>query len=248
MGKSRPFNRLKTRLLALIFAFAGLSLSSFASAEVGEGFNTWYGGLAWLSLKHNYVNDRDLESKHDRRFFSAGVGGVAYGQRRIDFEDATTGYKVYVGVSPNENWDWEGGFIDFGETSGTYTAGQISAPFTQSSLRSDADVKGMFLHVQYRFQYEAIEGLEIVPKLGILAWDGSLRSPYFNDDPDLTKLVFVDNNRGYDEYYGIGLSYHITENVRARADYEHYTFGSAEADVMSISLDFPVPQIPYIMW
>lgn len=231
--------------LLIMLACCGAGL---ANAKPGEGHTTWYGGLSWLNLKTDQITEQLLRENHDRRFFSFAVGGQAYGQRRAEFEDATTGFKVFVGVSVHEDWDWEGGYVNFGSTEASYTAGQITAPFTESALSAEAELEGMFLHVQYRYQYDAIEGLELVPRVGILAWDGQVRSIYQNDDINIGALKFVNNDRGYDEYYGVGLSYHIYGDVRIRVDYDRYNFGSTKADVVSATLDFPVPKIPYVMW
>lgn len=247
------FSLTKTAVfIALIMSCSLLTGLSHAQ-ENREGYNYWYGGIAGMSLKSDYLDDKVLQREHDRRYFSRTVGGDAdYGQRRIELNDATTGYKVYVGVSPNESWDWEGGFIDFGESEGEFTAGQVSpVSLGATRLKAVSDVKAMFLHFQYRFRppfFPDIEGLELVPKLGILAWDGKTETVFTAENGAFAPLTNVDNDRGYDEYYGLGLSYHIYENVRVRIDYDRYTIGSANADAASLSIDFPVPRIPYIMW
>lgn len=235
-------------LFLTLLVLLGSISANVSAEEKGDNINTWYAGASWLTLKSDYITSRDLQARHDQLLDRREVGGGSYSQRRIEYSDTTDGYRIFIGVSPNESWDWEGGFADFGNISGRYTARIESGSIQTSIMESEAEVKAMFLHVQYRHPIESVEGLEFVPRLGILAWDGRITSTHTTDDPNISTGRLVDNNRGYDEYYGVGLSYDLSSKVRARVDADRYILGSQKMDVVSFIIDFEVPRIPYAFW
>ena len=250
MSRSAP-SYSKLKLLLSLFIVASVSVS--ARAEVGEGINVWYGGLTYGSLKNNIIVPKQVISEHDDFFTDRFIGNAQeYGQSSFEFNDATQGYKVFVGVSASENWDWEGGFIDFGKTTSVFTTADVAGgSFSHSYYRSSSDLKAMFLHVQYRFPFEIVEGwapIEIVPRLGIMAWNSQVKSTFSTDENNTESYDAVFNEKGTDEYYGIGISYDVTSGVRARIDYDHYVFASTDADMVSLTVDFLVPRIPYVFW
>lgn len=250
MSRSAP-SYSKLKLLLSLFIVVSVSVS--ARAEVGEGINVWYGGLTYGSLKNNIIVPKQVIGEHDRFFEARLIGGAQeYGQSSFEFNDATQGYKVFVGVSASERWDWEGGFIDFGETTSVFTTSDVvGGSFLQSFYHSTSDLKAMFLHVQYRFPFEIVDGwspLEVVPRLGIMGWNSKVESTFSTDDSNVEKRSVDFNEKGTDEYYGIGISYDVTSGVRARIDYDHYVFASTDADMVSLTVDFLVPRIPYVFW
>lgn len=215
-----------------------LSFFAFQQAYATTTKNTWYGGFTLLSLKSDYIKGEDIERDHDRSFGKRSVGGNSYGQQVLDFDDATTGYRYFIGVYPNDSWEFELAFIDFGETHATFIAGDINGPFDRSYLEASATVKGIASHVQYRHPIEGYEGFHWLVRLGIMAWDGQVQERFYTDNDSINVRSSVSNNRGYDEYFGVGVNYKIDDRWRTRLDADRYVVGSAEIDAISLTLDY----------
>ena len=205
--------------------------------------NTWYVGVSLLSSKTEYVSVEDLKLTHDRRFKSRSIGGTSYGQRRVEFDDSAYGYRYFVGVSPNESFDFELAFIDFGETGATYTTNDIVGTFDQSSLEARVTLKGISAQVQYRQQIGDYEGFEWLARFGMMAWDGEVQNTFsafgYTTQPDKRSGSEV-NNRGYDEYFGVGLSYKINDRWRTRFDLDRYAMGGTETDALTLTTEYRI--------
>lgn len=214
------------------------SLLAFQHVNATTTKNTWYGGFTLLSLKSDYILGDDMRRAHNRSFGKRSVGGNSYGQQVIDFDDATTGYRYFIGVYPNDSWEFELGFIDFGETHGTFTAGDINGPFDRSYLEASATVKAIASHVQYRQPFEGYESFHWMLRLGIMAWDGQIQERFRTDNDTIKVRSSVSNNRGYDEYFGLGVNYTIDDRWRTRLDLDRYVLGSTEINTLALTLDY----------
>ena len=227
--------------LVKLLVLMGCILSFPAHATTTK--NTWYVGFSLLNSKSEYVSPEDMQITHDRSFRSFSIGGESYGQRRIEFDDSAFGYRYFVGVSPNESFDFELGYIDFGKSSATYTTHDVVGTFDRSTLESRVSLKGISAQVQYRQQLSDYDGVEWLARFGMVAWDGQVQNTFvstgYTGQADKRRKGEV-NNRGYDPYFGLGLSYKIDDRWRTRFDIDRYAMGSTETDTATLTLEYRV--------
>ena len=201
--------------------------------------NIWYLGVSALSLQSDYIPARDLKYRHDN-ISDIGSGPVVnYAEYEIDFDDSATGYRVYLGIRANEGFDFEGGYISMGKVAGTFSSAALSvgnAETTSTFLRSEADVDGYATHFQW--SPTVFESAEVMVRLGLFKWKGIINSEFDTTDPNFRAISFREDNEGYDEYYGVGFRYRLDQKFSFRADLDRYTMAEAEADVLSVAIEF----------
>lgn len=216
-----------------------ISLSLMSSMALAEQPNIWYLGTGVLSVKSDYVHERDMRANHDQALFSAGGGATDYNQHHIEFDDHTVGYRWYIGVTANENFDFEGSFIDLDKVAGSYMSADLVDPLadvTSAKLFSEASIDGLAINVQY--SPTVMENGEALVRIGIYNWDATQELVFTNDDPTFTPRRLQVENDGYDEYFGIGFRYRLNGKLRLRADLDRFVMAEAEADVLSAVIEF----------
>lgn len=225
-----------------LFFISFVFLASEAHATTTK--NQWYWGLGYMSLKSEFIKPEDVKEWHDDNFITAhrrgGGRSAFYSQRRIDFDDATTGYRLFLGVSANPNWDFELSYFDFGDLQATFTAGQIQARFSHSEQFAEANVKAIGFHAQYRNPIFDVEDLEVLFRWGLTSWDGSIQTSFVTDNENISPMTGEINESGWDWFYGLGLSYQINDRWRTRLDLDRFIFGGAEADALNLTFEYNV--------
>ena len=227
------------KCLSLLVGCIIFNLFIAAKAVAVPRSNIWYLGASALSLKSDYVPARDLQSRHDIIFNSSAVAIGSYGEFEIDFDDSATGYRVYLGIRANEGFDFEFGFISMGKVAGKFSSAALtggSTVITSTSLRSEANIDGYATHFQW--SPTVFEDAEVMVRLGLFKWKGIINSEFDTTDPTFRTRTSREDNEGYDEYYGVGFRYRLDEKFSLRADLDRYTMAEAEADVLSVAIEF----------
>ena len=186
-----------------VLVFSPISLVNAA----GEG-QPYYGGVDVFATRSELVSEKDLIAT--TTFLLEGRGTLE-DQRRLTFDDAGHGKRIYMGVSSAPDWDWEWGYIDFGKTHGRYEGDSSSSTL---DMKTDVKAEGWFLHFQY--SPKITERLEWNLKLGILRWDGSRYSRMTMTDPVKNPVELYETISGIDEYFGTGLLYTVNERWKIR--------------------------------
>lgn len=183
--------------LLLSSAVLGLTLSSFASAGSDSGL---YVGGSIGSASVDYSTEE----------FDADTNGFD----SIDFDDSDSAYKIFVGynfgIIPLLDLAVEGGYVNFGEQSGTFNL--------VNAVSSEVDGWNAF----------GLAALNLGPfglfaKMGFLSWDGDIGAAIDSGFDD----------SGTDPAYGIGAKFQIA-SVQLRAEYEWYDLDPVEIDYFSV--------------
>ena len=90
--------------LFLIIAVLVFSPVSFVNAA-GEG-QPYYGGIDVFATSSELVSEKDL-IETTAYFVEEYKIGTLEDQRRLSFDDAGHGKRIYMGVSSAPDWDWE---------------------------------------------------------------------------------------------------------------------------------------------
>jgi hypothetical protein len=68
-----------------------------------------------------------------------------------------------------------------------------------------------------------------------MRWDGSKNSYYTAEDDPVTPRRQQITISGIDEFFGLGLTYELTERWVIRADLDRYALGEDEIDIFGLS-------------
>ena len=165
--------------------------------------------------------------------------GGSFGQADVDltqdvpdlgcehnFDDEDTAYKLYAGYNlgliPTINLAVEGGYIDFGQRQGNYTAEYEDASV---STDSEIDLTG--------WTVSGLAGFDLGPvgvfgKVGVIDWDSEVKELSdvgdINTDPDQS---------GTDPAYGVGAKVQIG-SIAVRAEYEQFENDDDDINLYSI--------------
>lgn len=221
----------------LVFICFVLTLSFVSKVHAEEG-QPYYGGFEVFATSSELVAEKDLVGVTSRFVEDDVLLGTLESSRRLSYNDAGHGKRIYMGVSSAANWDWEWGYIDFGKSSGRYEGPTSSV---NVDLTTDAKAEGWFLHVQ--FSPRISERFEANLKLGVLRWDGSRYSRLVQTDQSTgastgKPLETFETTSGIDEYFGAGLIFTINERWKIRADANRYMLADDQMDTYSIAAQF----------
>lgn len=153
--------------------------------------------------------------------FYAGVGG---GFTTVDFcddltslgatscDDSDVGFKIFGGVSLNQYFSAEFGYVDLGEVS-------FSGPGGSAAVEADG------------FQLAAlgiypIDQFSLHGKIGWFFWDASLTS----------NVGISADDDGSDLMFGAGGSWHVTPQISIRGEWERFDFDGDDVDMFSASV------------
>jgi hypothetical protein len=193
----------------------------------------YYVGVGVFALKADMVPERDLRNLFGRFLDSADGGAEPQGQETISWDDAGDGHKVYFGVAASDDWDWEAGYINFGSNSGTIKSRIVNGPFSIATMTTVAEAYGWFGNVQY--SPRIFDLLDATIKFGYMRWDGRKKSYFTTIDPPNIPGEFEETISGIDEFFGLGLTYELTERWVIRADLDRYALGEDEIDIFGLS-------------
>ena len=144
-----------------------------------------------------------------------GYIGASIGQSDYEDEETDTGFKIYGGYQVNQNFAVEGGYTDLGEVS--------DGSFSLSSNGFEVAAVGM-LPINPQF--------DVFGKLGLFLANTEASAVGFGSADDDSSDIF----------FGLGLSYHINQQISIRGTYDFYGvdfFGSdLDIDLLAVGVDF----------
>ena len=162
-------------------------------------------------------------------FADAFYAGGGVGQSEIDadagfssFSDTDVGWKIFGGYMFNKYFAVEGAWVDFGDFSDT-----VVNPVFLSPARAKLELDGFA--ISGVASYPVNEAFSVFGKLGVWAWSSDVKIaivPGFSVDTD---------DDGTDVMFGAGGSYHFTQAISVRAEWERFTSDGDDADLLSIS-------------
>ncbi|QFU04991.1 Outer membrane protein A precursor [Pseudoalteromonas sp. THAF3] len=162
-------------------------------------------------------------SEVNPRFYT----GIGYGQYSFEFDndDLDTEFdddagmlEAYVGTQLNDYWSFELGYHNFDEV---------------SDIDQQAELDGVSLSTKLALPVS--ERFKVYATAGWLEWDADLRAQL----DDLT--IATTQADGGDVFYGAGVQFAMTEQVRFNLEYERYELDEQidpEMDVASVSVEY----------
>lgn len=162
------------------------------------------------------------------RFASAlASAGVTATQTVSESEDFA--FKVFSGFQFNKYLALETGYSQFNN----FTAsGAITAPVTQVSARQNEKNNAWILAAVGTLPLT--KDISIFGKLGANNWKRSTNTFIRNNFGDTVRTSTLE--RGYDPYYGVGVSYALMENLDLRGEYERYDLDGSKVDFISAGM------------
>ncbi len=209
-----------------------VGLFSSSLSRVYADSERMYLSAGWISSKTDFIPDRDLTHLFQQSLRREGVAdSTDYSGIVINQNDASSGFKFLWGISVDDDFDWELGYIDLGDFSATYTANVIP-DWDSATTHAEAWARGFTVHVQ--FSPNITENLEFMIRGGLFKWDARTDSWFTTLNPDESQGKVIENEAGYDESYGVGLVYNIAGKYGVRIDLDRYVMSEAETDVLAL--------------
>lgn len=186
-------------------------------------FSGWYFGL---SMGPDYGRDWDAP-----RFASAlAAQGVTATQTNSD--DSDLGFKAFAGYQFNKHLGLEGGYAQFNNytASGTVTNStdvppQVSAYQTEDNNTWALAAVGTL---------PLTKDFSVFGKLGAHNWKKTTNTFVTDINGDFTRTSSIE--RGYDPFYGVGVSYALMDGLIVRGEYERYDFGGPKIDFLTAGI------------
>jgi OOP family OmpA-OmpF porin len=157
-----------------------------------------------------------LAADAGQAYFSAFIGNS-----EVDVEDegysasgSDLSFRIGGGYQVHENIAIEGYYIDYGKAEDTVEGYDISVETTSIQLQ------GLVM-------YPVTSSFDVYGKLGVAFWDAEACFETLCDDE-------TDNNG----VYGLGGSFHASDNVTIRAEYEHLEFYDFEVDTIMAGINY----------
>ena len=163
-----------------------------------------------------------------------GVSGTT-GTANLDEDD--TGWKVYAGYKWDNNFGLEFNYANFGEASLSGNNGDqfvldgATYEFTANGV--NIDLEGTTFGLALTYSLPVIDDTFFIDaKVGAHSWDADMTVSA--DAAGSVKL----SDSGTDPFYGLGLTYQITEEFGAKVEFERYEFDKDDVDYISAGLTF----------
>ncbi len=189
------------------------AMDEYGTDEVGSiDFSNWYVGFGF-----GQSNYQDVASSLNSDFAAVGVTAST------SANTGTEGWKFYTGYQFNKYLGLEGSFANLNDftatsttSSGTYITNGDSTAWTLAAVGT--------LPVTSDFA--------VIGKLGssYVLNDVHLRDNQNTNSMTRTQQVGED---GYALYYGMGVSYALTDNFKLRADWERFDRDDIDSDLMT---------------
>ena len=186
-------------------------------------FAGWYFGFG---MGQAYGRDWDAS-----RFASAlAAQGVTAAQTDSDSSDI--GFKAYGGYQFNKYIGLEGGYAQFNNftANGTVT-GSVAVPAQVSAYQTEDNYAWALAVVG---TLPITKDFSVFGKLGANNWKKTTNTFVTDANGDFTRSSSIE--RGYDPYYGLGISYALMDGLEVRGEYERYDLGGPKIDFLSAGM------------
>ena len=160
-------------------------------------------------------------------YIGLGIGSTSYDVDLSslgggNFDDNSTGSKIYAGYAFNKYYAAEAAFYNFAEAS----VGSVeTSPGSGLFASAKADMKGLGAYAVG--MYPVSKEVNLILKLGVLSWDADLR---VNNTSG--------SNDGTDVAYALAASYAFTKTLLAVAEWESFDTDNPEVSLLSIGFKF----------
>jgi opacity protein-like surface antigen len=184
-------------------------------------FAGWYFGLGM-----GPVEGRDWNAAS----FTASMASQGLTVTQTHSDPSDTGFKAYIGYQINKNIGIEGGYSQFNN----FTAnGIVTAPAPNELAYQTVDNNAWLL--AFIGTLPVTEDFAVFGKLGVN--NGKTTTNTFVHTDSVGNISRTSSiERGYDPYYGVGVSYALMENLLVRGEYERYDLAGSNIDFLSAGL------------
>jgi len=180
-------------------------------------FAGWYFGFGTGQTKGQ---DWDA-ARFATSFATQGVVGTQESADPTDF-----GFKAFGGYQFTKYFALEGGYTQLN----TFKASGHGATAATGALYQTQ--KNNLWSLAAVGTVPVTKSVSVFGKLGVNNWKSITTSNVINiNTKDFTRRDTID--RGYDPYYGVGISYALLEGVDLRGEYERYDLGGQKVDFLS---------------
>jgi len=176
----------------------------------------------YLGGSLGYASFNEDESELAQDLTGAGLTGT------VSLDEEDFGWKLFGGYNFTQYFGAEFAYVDLGSVDVDFS---ITAPLAGSGT-AEVDVDGFtFMGVG---RYPIQPNFEVFAKVGAFVWDA---------EGDVTVTVggisatVGDDDDGTDVVFGLGASYHFTNNVGVRAEWERYNTDNS-VDFFSLGLEY----------
>jgi OOP family OmpA-OmpF porin len=142
-----------------------------------------------------------------------------------DCDDSDTAWKAFAGYSFNQYFAVEGGYIDFGEASGT-----------DAGITGSAEAWGVTAHAVGSIPI--FQGFSLIGRIGAVYWDAEASATSGG-------TTLTESDDGISLAYGAGVQWMFGRNFGLRAEYEVFdgigddsTTGESDIHVISAGIVF----------
>ncbi|PCJ88525.1 MAG: hypothetical protein COA54_02035 [Thiotrichaceae bacterium] len=159
-------------------------------------------------------------------YLGIGIGSTSYdvdlsGLGGGDFEDNTTGTKIYGGYAFNKYYAAEAAYYNFSEAS----VGSVELTPGSGASSAKADMTGLAAYAVG--MYPVSKEVNLMLKLGVLNWDA-----------DLNVNNTSGSNDGTDVAYAVAASYAFTKELLITAEWESFDTDNPEVSMLSLGFKF----------
>ncbi len=163
----------------------------------------------------------------DPGFYVAGSVGQASVDETIDstfsIDDEDTSFSLSAGYSFNDYFAVEGGYIDFGEVSDSFSIAGVTGKVKAEADGWDLALVGS-LPVSEKFS--------LTGRAGYLFWDADIKAT-------ATGLPSIsDNEDGNDLFYGVGAEYRFTNQWSLTGGWDRYELDDVDFDNLHVGVRY----------
>lgn len=147
--------------------------------------------------------------------FSGDIDGTLF-----SFDDGDTAFRLFGGWQFNEYFALEGGYVDGGTASETFTIDGVDVDFDVEVTGFDVLLKGIL---------PLSESFHAFAEAGMIFWDADLSATSGG-------LTESESDSGEDLAYGAGFGFNMGDNAAVRLEYVFYDVSEADVEAFMASL------------
>ncbi len=188
-------------------------------------FEQWF-LTASVGIASGDVTDQDILSAANEAGFDAFD---------IEIDDTRSAYKINLGVYLAPKWTAEIGYVDLGEVKTAFSAitNQPDEFFAQTNNIHPTSADGYTLAANYTIF--SSDRWQTNIKAGVFLWQADYSSlDVFNN----LSVNNTSDDEGEDIFYGVSLSYFVSNNFDVQLGLEQYHFDSEKANLLAIGMKY----------
>jgi OOP family OmpA-OmpF porin len=223
----RARRRTNAGALMSVVALCGLIMGSPLSSEAAE--IDWFVGLGGGSASSNY----------DSSTFAPGMASLGHTVSNVSIDDSSTGYKAFGGMTINQFFGVELGYVDLGESTLSFDANTNDPAQMVADAGTLLPVSGSGVSFAAIGRYPFGDRGAVFAKLGGFSWTADAPVEITSGGVAQSDDSSPD---GTDLLYGIGGDLYfpgfLGGRLGGRLEWERYAFDNNDVDLVSLSLLF----------